>query len=127
MQRKSFHQKDYDNGDRRIREAAEFASNVWFKRRVDLMIEPQKLGNRLEWVDLSSGCINAIAAMYNYPVELLKTENEYTITYTPKEHPYDNYPFEIKNGETYVFGIRCTEIDGYFWPIKDLPFDNLGI
>ena len=54
MTRKTHHQRDYDKGDRRIKEAADFARNIWTNRRVDLMIEPEKLGNRLECLDLSN-------------------------------------------------------------------------
>lgn len=123
MTRKPHHQKDSDNGDRRLREAAEIAWRVLnpFHIFTPMQMKP------LKWIDMSSGSVNTICTAYDYPAELLKTDDEYVITITPPYNPYDNYPFEIKDGETYVFGVRCTEIDGYFWPIKDLPFDNLGI
>lgn len=110
MTRKPHIQVHYNTGDKRIKEAAERA---WLEING---IQKMLLSEEFD-----------ICKAFGYPVELLKTDDEYTITLTPKYNPYDHYPFEIINGEMYVFGVRCTDIDGYFWPIKDLPFDNLGI
>lgn len=108
MVRKPHHKKDYDNGDRRLREAAEMAWRSWFI--TDLVNVP--------FNDFLKDDIKSMCAMYDYPIELLGAEHSvaYTIGLC-----------DVKELEMFTTDELWEAANSKHWRVKDLPFDNLGI